>query len=155
MPRFEETKNFTIHKPEKYDGRFIQADFSNLGKVMRDLSGVGKNLYFYLLANQNGFDFEVIVSNYSNWLGDSIYTAAGEKSKSKHDTYKKQIKNAIDDLVAHGYLVQRFPNVYDFYEVAQCSNAAMVEPEKPESDQVVCKQKSCPQIEVNENGFIF
>lgn len=110
-----ETRVFIVHKPEKYD-RFTQVGFKNLGKAMGKLDKIGaKNLYLYLVSNANNIDFELKVANYANWLGDPTYNADGTKN-AKDSTYRNQINTGIKQLIEAGYLVQKYPGVYDFFE---------------------------------------
>jgi len=112
----QETRFITVHKEEKYD-RFTQVGFNNLGAAMGILDSVGgKNLYLYLVSNANNMEFELKVANYANWLNDPIYREDGTKNDNKSAKYRKQINSGIDQLVEKGYLVQRYPAVYDFYE---------------------------------------
>lgn len=119
-----ETRWFTIHKPEKYSSgeRFTQIGFSNLGAAMGKLTKIGgKNLYLYLVSNSNGYDFELKVANYANWLGDPIYDGDGTKN-SKDSTYRNQVKEGLKQLEEAGFIVQKYPNVYDFYEMGVETN---------------------------------
>ena len=116
-----ETRFFTIHKSDAI-GRFTQVNFEHLGKALGVLTKVGaKNLYLYLISNQNNYDFELKVANFANWLGDPIYDDEGVKT-NKSATYRKQINDGIEQLIECGYLVQKYPgvsNIYDFHEVPQ------------------------------------
>ena len=129
-----DTRYFSIHKPENYN-RFIQVGFDNAGIAMGKLTKVGaKNLYLYLVSNKNNYDgFELKVANYANWLGIPIYDEEGNKIESASATFRKQVKEGIAQLIEEGYLVQRFPNVYDFYEggvetnSSECNNQLRME----------------------------
>lgn len=112
-----ETRFFSIHKPEIYD-RFIQVGFDNAGIAMGKLTKVGaKNLYLYLVSNKNNFDsFELKVANFANWLGMPLFDENNVRNESLSATYRKQVNEGIAQMLQEGYLVQRFPNVYDFYE---------------------------------------
>ena len=112
-----QTKYFIIHKPEKYDDRFVQIGFTALGIAMGKLEKKGsKNLYLYLASNANNYNFELKVANYANWLGDPAYDKNGTPITTKMNTYSGHIKAGIEELIKEGYLVEKFPGVYDFYE---------------------------------------
>ena len=112
----EETRYFITHKPSQYTERFMQVDFKNLGIAMGKLSKIGaKNLYLYLVSNADNFQFELKVANYANWLGDPIFEG-DIKNEGKSATYRKQVNDGIKQLEEAGYLVEKFPKIYDFYE---------------------------------------
>ena len=75
-----------------------------------------KNLYLYLVSNANNFSFELKVANYANWLGDPAYDKNGKANETKMNTYSGHIKTGIEEMLKEGYLVEKFPGVYDFYE---------------------------------------
>ena len=112
-----ETRYFSIHKPNNYD-RFIQVGFENAGIAMGKLTKIGaKNLYLYLVSNKNNYEsFELKVANFANWLGTPIFDKNGNRIESLSATYRKQVNEGIAQMIQAGYLVQKFPNVYDFYE---------------------------------------
>lgn len=116
-----DTRYFIVHKPVKYE-RFTQVGFKNLGKAMGKLDKVGaKNLYLYLVSNANNTDFELKVANYANWLGDPIYNEDGTKN-NKDATYRNQVNKGIEQLIEEGYLVQKYPGVFDFFEEGSVIN---------------------------------
>lgn len=111
-----EVRTFIIHKQDKYD-RFIQAGFKNAGIAMGKLDKVGgKNLYWYLMSNANNIDFELKVANYANWLGDPMYDEDGVKNGTKSAKYRNQVKEGITQLIEAGYLIEKYPGVYEFFE---------------------------------------
>ena len=111
-----ETRTFIIRKQDKYE-RFTQVGFENLGKAMGKLDKVGgKNLYLYLVSNANNIDFDLKVANYANWLNDPVYNDDGTKNETKDAKYRNQVKEGIKQLIQANYLVEKYPNVYEFFE---------------------------------------
>jgi NOL1/NOP2/fmu family ribosome biogenesis protein len=137
-----QTRYFVVHKPEKYDDRFVQIGYSALGVAMGKLEKKGsKNLYLYLASNANNYSFELKVANYANWLGDPAYNEDGSSNETKMNTYSGHIKTGVAEMLKEGYLVEKFPGVYDFYEGGRNDNLSS-------SPQNVMEVINCQESEV-------
>lgn len=68
-------------------------------------------LYLYLLCNQDNYKFALSTQDFANKYGVSIDSA----------------KDAVNNLISLGYLVNRGKKTYDFYEVPQNNDIEPVE----------------------------
>lgn len=71
-------------------------------------------LFMYLIGNRDEHNFALSPQDFSNRYGVSLDSA----------------KDAVNDLISLGYLVQREKKVYDFYESPKMLDVEPVEEEK-------------------------
>lgn len=137
-----EVRTFIIRKQDKYN-RFTQVGFENLGRAMGKLDKVGgKNLYLYLVSNANNIDFDLKVANYANWLGDPTFDIDGNKDGTKDAKYRNQIKEGIKQLLEAKYLIEKYSNVYEFFEGGIETNNDNRN-KNDDSKQIVSKEIDC------------
>lgn len=144
-------RTFIVHKQSE-GKRFTQIDFFTLGKAMGVLDKIGgKNLYLYLASNADNFKFEFKVANFANWLGDPMYTEEGKKIESSSAKYRKQVNTGIEDMIKAGYLVEKYPNVYDFFVDGSGKNCddcdKLSSLEQSVTEVTICSEK-------NKNDFL-
>lgn len=73
--------------------------------------GVSFRLYMYLINNQDKYAAALSPQDFSDRYGVSLNSA----------------KEAVNDLISLGYLVQRAKNIYDFYEIPHAETIEPVE----------------------------
>lgn len=142
----EKIRVVNIHRTQKYNTQFIQVDYNNLGIVFGKLTKDGaKNLYLYFMSNKDDYPFQLIASNYANWLGKSYSKDGKIFDESTRSTINKQIREGLKQLLEEGYLVEVIKDVsFEFYEYGTKSS---------ESDKkLYVEQKVIEDTESSENN---
>ncbi|MBQ8616756.1 MAG: hypothetical protein IJ418_04490 [Clostridia bacterium] len=102
MASFPNQRTVTIHKPA-YIGNFVQVDIDDWQEAYADLTRSGFGLYLYCCGNKDDFKLELSSAAVQNALhiSDSSY------------------RRAVEELLEHGYFIQKTNTKYDFYTTPQ------------------------------------
>ena len=102
MASFANQRTVKIHKPV-YDGSFVQVSIDEWQEAFDLLTKSGFGLYLYCCGNQDGYKLELSSAAVQNALhiSDSSY------------------RRAFEELLEHGYIIQKTNTKYDFYTTPQ------------------------------------
>lgn len=113
--RFANQKWIKVHKnPVTRD--FLQISNQEWMNVNKELSPYGLQLYLYLAANANGYEFSL----------------SPQDAREQAGICRTAFYDYLRKLETHGYLVWKHTNTYDFYTVARPVNER-TDPDKHES----------------------
>ena len=102
MASYPNQKDIKIHKPT-YSGNFIQVHIGEWQEAYATLTRSGFGLYLYCCGNKDDFKLELSSAAVQNALhiSDSSY------------------RRAVEELLEHGYFIQKTNTKYDFYTTPQ------------------------------------
>lgn len=102
MASFANQRTVKIHKPV-YDGSFVQVSIDEWQEAFDLLTKSGFGLYLYCCGNMDGYKLELSSAAVQNALhiSDSSY------------------RRAVEELLKHGYFIQKTNTKYDFYTTPQ------------------------------------
>lgn len=102
MASFANQRTVKIHKPV-YDGSFVQVSIDEWQEAFDLLTKSGFGLYLYCCGNMDGYKLELSSAAVQNALhvSDSSY------------------RRAVEELLEHGYFIQKTNTKYDFYTTPQ------------------------------------
>ena len=102
LTHFANQKWIKVHK-EPVTRDFLQISNQEWMKVNKELSPYGLQLYLYLAANANGYEFAL----------------SPQDAREQAGICRTSFYEYLRKLETHGYLVWRHTNTYDFYTVAR------------------------------------
>lgn len=102
MASFPNQRIVTIHKP-LYEKNFVQVDIDDWQEAFDCLTKSSFGLYLYCCGNKDDFKLELSSAAVQNALhiSDSSY------------------RRAVEELLEHGYIIQKTNTKYDFYTTPQ------------------------------------
>ena len=107
-------RKITVHKEKVTDEKtgkaivpFVQIAQPNIGEAAGLLKPCGLKLYIYLCCNKDGYEWNLNVSAYRNWLKQEGVSDAG---------IRKAIRDGIEDLLDKHYMKQVDEGEYEFSE---------------------------------------
>ena len=150
----ETLRVITIHKQEKYTNSFAQVGVTAFGQANGSLKLVGLRMYNYLICNKNNFNFSLSPLAYARWLGKGYVNENNEIDDNKRAGVNKAIRDGIKDLIANGYLVEKGPYFYDFYENGE--QTVLEETNCSEKNKQFSKEQTVSdETNCSQDGFIF